>query len=75
MRLNLRFIAAVKFHPQPMPMLAELCDVDSSDLSELVNLKRMPKENDPTVLKVGEMLGFKPEDCFIADLPEPEDAT
>ncbi len=71
LRLNLRFRAAVKFHSQPIRLLADLAGVDSKDFGDLINLRRAPIKDDTTVLKVAEMLGFRPEDCFIADV-EPE---
>ena len=73
LRLNLRFRAAIKFHTKPISLLADLAGVNRQDLYDLANEKRMPVENDQTVLKVAELLGFSADACFIEDLPEPED--
>jgi len=60
LQLNLRFRAAVRFHSQPLEVLANLA-----------NVKRRPVENDPSVLPVAELLGFRPDDVFIEVDPEP----
>jgi hypothetical protein len=67
MRLNLRFIAAVKFHSQPSRILAELAGVDPKMFDDLLNRRRAPIKDDPTVLPVAEMLGFSADACFIED--------
>ena len=72
LRLNLRFRAAIKFHTKPISLLADLAGVNRQDLYDLVNEKRRPVENDPVILPVAELLGFKPGDCFVEDGPAPE---
>lgn len=67
LRLNLRFRAAVRFHSQPTLVLAKIAGVDAQRLEDLTHEKCMPTKNDPTVLKVAELLGFRSEDCFIED--------
>ncbi len=71
LQLNLRFRAAVRFHSQPLEVLANLANVSRQDLYDLVNEKRRPVENDPSVLPVAELLGFRPDDVFIEVDPEP----
>ena len=56
--------AAVKLSPERGYQIAQKAGLHPSVLSKLLNGIEKPKLNDPRVLKVGEVLGLKPDECF-----------
>ncbi len=63
-----RFRAAVLLSPKRAYHIAQEAGLHPSTLSKLLNGIEKVKPGDARVLKVGEVLGFKPEECF--DPPE-----
>ena len=74
MRLNLRFIAAIKFHSAPLNRLADIAGVNPARLAELIEFGKKVKQDDPCIAKVGELLGFRSQDCFVEDDLQSEDS-
>ena len=74
MRLNLRFIAAIKFHSAPINVLAGTAGVNPTRLAELIKFGKKVEQDDPCVARVRELLGFRVQDCFIEDDPRSEDS-
>jgi len=63
-----RFRAAVLLNPKRAYRIAQEAGLHPSTLSKLLNGIERVKPGDVRVIKVGEILGFKPEECF--DPPE-----
>jgi hypothetical protein len=64
------FIAAVKLAKQRSYQIAHAAQLHPSTLSRLITGAEMAKQGDPRVLRVAEVLGLAPEDCFEAEMPQ-----
>ncbi len=59
-----KFKAAIKLNPLKSYQIAHLAGLHPSTLSKLMNGIERVMPNDPRVLKVAEVLGLTPEECF-----------
>ncbi|MCK5509147.1 MAG: hypothetical protein KAI50_11600 [Desulfobacterales bacterium] len=62
--LSLKFKLAIKTSPYKAYEIAHKSGLHPSTLSKLVCGIEKVKERDSRVLKVGKVLGIKPEECF-----------
>jgi hypothetical protein len=62
-----QFIAAVKLAKQRSYQIAHAADMHPSTLSRLITGAELAKPGDPRVLRVAEVLGLAPEECFEAE--------
>lgn len=68
--ISRRFKAEIKLGATPAYKIAQKAGVDSSTLSKIMCGIVTVKPQDPRVLKVGKILGLKPEECFESDKHE-----
>jgi hypothetical protein len=59
-----KFKIAVKLDSRPQYRLAQLAKVNPTTLSQFLTGYVRPKRNDPRVLRIGEILGLTPDECF-----------
>ena len=59
-----RFIAAVKLHPMRNYVITHAAGLHPSTLSKLINGIELVKPGDQRVLRVAEIVGLSPEECF-----------
>ena len=62
--LSYKFIAAIKLGPVPAYKIAQRAGVNPSTLSKIICGITRVGPQDHRVLKVGEILGLTPEECF-----------
>jgi hypothetical protein len=56
--------AAIKLNPEPAYEIAHKAGLDASTLSKLICGIVKVRPGDPRVVRVGEVLGIRAEDCF-----------
>ena len=59
-----KFREAVKLHPKPQYKLAWEAGINPTTLSQIVTGYIKPKVGDQRVIRVAELLGLKPSQCF-----------
>lgn len=64
MQISKKFIQSLKLSTTPAYQLAWRAGIHPNTLSKLVTGYLRVKKNDPRLLKIGELLGLKPEDIF-----------
>ena len=62
--LSRRFKIEVKLNEKPAYRLAQLAGINPNDLYKLMSGISQPKPNDQRVIKVGEVVGLSPSECF-----------
>lgn len=71
--LSQKFISTVKLHKRPAYQIAHEAGLHPSTLSKLINGIEIVRPNDSRVLKVGAVLGLRPDECFSAETPSREE--
>lgn len=59
-----RFREAVKLDPRPQYQIAWAAEIHPVTLSQIITGYIRPKIGDPRVIRIGELVGLKPEECF-----------
>jgi hypothetical protein len=59
-----KFRDSVKLDPQPQYKLAWQAGMNPTTLSQIITGYIRPKIGDPRVIKVGEIVGLSPNECF-----------
>jgi len=65
---------ALKLGPQPAYRIAQQAGMDSSTLSKLTCGIVRVKRGDPRVIRVGEILGGPPDECFQEEAAHAQEA-
>ena len=64
MKLSRKFLIQLKLHREPAYRLAHAADLDPSALSAWIRGIRLPKKDDPRLLRLATLLQVRPEDVF-----------
>ena len=64
MRLSRKFLIQLKLHREPAYRLAHASDLDPSVLSAWIRGIRLPKKDDPRLLRLATLLQVPSEDLF-----------
>jgi len=64
MRLSREFLIQLKLHREPAYRLDHAVDLDPSVLSAWIRGIRLPRENDPRLLRLATLLQVPSEDLF-----------
>jgi hypothetical protein len=62
--ISRKFKAALKLDPRPQYRLAWQAGINPTTLSQIVTGYIKVKQNDPRILKIGELLGLWPNECI-----------
>ena len=62
--LSHKFISTIKLHELPAYKIAHKAGLNPSTLSKLMCGIERVHSNDPRVVRVGEVIGLKAEECF-----------
>lgn len=62
--VNRKLIEAVKLHPMPQYKLAWQAGINPVVLSQIITGYIRPAKGDQRVIRIGEVLGFMPDECF-----------
>ena len=62
--ISRKFKAALKLDARPQYRLAWQAGINPTTLSQIITGYIRVKQNDPRILKVGELLGLSEEECF-----------
>ena len=65
--LSKKFISTIKLHKQPAYKIAHQAGLHPSTLSQLLNGIEHVHSNDSRVLKIGQVIGLSPDECFVED--------
>lgn len=63
-RISAKLKQAVKLSPLKQYQLAHRANVHPATMSHLLNEIHYPQSNDKRVIRLGEVLGLSPEECF-----------
>ena len=61
-----KFKDAIKLDDRPQYKIAWEAGINPTTLTQIVTGYIRPRNGDPRVIKVGELLGLRPEECFIS---------
>ena len=64
MHISRKLISAVKLADRPAYKLAQEAGLDPNLLSKLIRGIVQPKPEDERIVRVGELLGLEPSECF-----------
>ena len=64
-----KFKDAVKLHSKKQYEIAWEAGMNPTTLSQIITGYVRPRFGDPRVIKVGELVGLKPEECFVEKEP------
>ena len=67
-KISRKFLTTVKLHPKAQYKLAWEAGVHPVVLSQIINGYIHPKVGDKRVIKIGELIGLTPDECFEEDL-------
>ncbi len=62
--LSTAFKEAVKRYPEPQWVIARAAKIHPATLSQLLTGYQLPQPKDERIIRVGEIVGVGPEDCF-----------
>lgn len=62
--VNRELIKAIKLHPVPQYKLAWQAGINPVVLSQIITGYIRPAKGDQRVVRIGEILGFTPKECF-----------
>jgi len=63
-RISREFLVRVKLNDQPAFKIAQAAELHPSTLSQIIHGKTPLKEDDPRVLRIGQVLGLSKEEVF-----------
>ena len=64
MNLSRKFRIEVKLNETPAYRLAQLADVNPNELYKLMNGITKVRPYDDRIIRVGKLLGLRPDECF-----------
>ena len=64
--ISKKFKETLKLDKRPQYKIAWQAGINPTTLTQIVTGYIRPKNGDPRVIRVGELIGLRPEECFVS---------